>query len=103
ADGLRAGVSALTARRCETVIAHLVGAVDREPPVRNGAILEDVELRDTLEVYVDEGRRRAYRTVFTDWIAELRREVTLAGARYLTVDYAAPVDDTIRRLVGETP
>ena len=100
-DGLRDGVSALAARGCETVIVHLAGAADREPPLRGGALLEDAELRETREVYLDERRRRAYRTAFADWIAELRGEVALAGGRYLTVDYAAPVDGTIRRLVGE--
>ncbi len=103
ADGLRDGVSALAARRCETVIVHLAGAADREPPVRGDAVLEDVELRETREVYVDERRRREYSAVFADWIDELRGEVGRAGGRYLTVDYTAPVEQTIRRLVGETP
>ena len=101
ADGLHGGVSALTARHCETVVVHLVGRADREPPVRGSAVFEDVELGETREMYIDRRRQQDYRAALSDWIEELRGEVGLAGGRYLTVDYDDPVSDTIRRLVGD--
>ncbi|HZS52131.1 MAG TPA: DUF58 domain-containing protein [Bryobacterales bacterium] len=82
----------------DMMLFHILDPAELSPPLRDSALLEDMETGERMEV-APEYARGEYRKLIQSHIDNLRREAQGAGADYLLLDTSKPLDLALKEFL----
>jgi uncharacterized protein (DUF58 family) len=101
-DGWRPAVEALTRRRHQVLVVHVLDEEDCEPRVSGDVTLVDAEGDRERRLYVDETLARRFRSELAYYFREIETTCARLGVDYLRTTTHVPFDEFVLKSLRQT-